>query len=42
MGGVSKEWAVEDETELNYLLAEKLAEVDGSLAKRVRLTCGWS
>ena len=33
LGGVSEERTVEDETDLNYLLAGNLAEVDGSLAK---------
>ena len=46
MGGVSEAWTAEDETELNYLLAENLAEVDGSIAKRapdVRMAVGlWS
>ena len=35
-GSVSKEWAAEEEEELNYLLAENLAEVAGSLAQRAR------
>ena len=38
LGGVSEEWTVEDEAELNHLLAENLAGVGGSLAKRARLT----
>ena len=33
-GSVSKEWTVEEEEELNDLLAEILAEVAGGLVKR--------
>ena len=38
MGVVGEERTVEDAQELNYLLAENLAGLDGLLAKRARLT----